>query len=102
LNAKNNIDILCTKAKASYYSYDIPAAYEWCLKAIRQDPLYFDIIPVYVSCLAELNQVAELYSCAHNLIDNYHGYALSWFAVGTYYFLIKKYDLARKYFQKAI
>ncbi len=27
--------------------------------------------------------------------------AVSWFAVGSYYYLVKKYDLARKYFEKA-
>jgi anaphase-promoting complex subunit 6 len=27
---------------------------------------------------------------------------LAWFAVGCYYYLTKKYELARKYFQKAI
>lgn len=102
LEQRNNIDILNVKAKKAYYSYDIAAAYEWSLRAIKQDPLYFEVIPVYVSCLLELEQTAELYYCAHNLIENYTSNALSWFVVGVYYFSTKKYEIARKQFQKSI
>ncbi|CAD8066472.1 unnamed protein product [Paramecium primaurelia] len=102
LDRKNNIDILNVKAKKAYYSYDIASAYDWSLKAIKQDPLYFDVIPTYVSCLLELDQIAELYFCAHNLIENYSSNALSWFVVGVYYFSTKKYEVARKQFQKSI
>ena len=44
----------------------------------------------------------ELYYCAHNLVENYSSHPVSWFTVGTYYFHCKKYEVARKYFQKAI
>eukprot|EP01016_Furgasonia_blochmanni_P003157 TRINITY_DN11235_c0_g1_i11.p1 TRINITY_DN11235_c0_g1~~TRINITY_DN11235_c0_g1_i11.p1 ORF type:complete len:360 (+),score=71.33 TRINITY_DN11235_c0_g1_i11:865-1944(+) len=101
LNAKNNIDILCIKAKNAYARYEIDRAYEITIKAIKEDPLYFDIIPIYCVCLLELNHISELYYCAHNLVENYSTHPLAWFAVGTYYFLIKKYEIARKYFQKA-
>ncbi|CAD8096894.1 unnamed protein product [Paramecium sonneborni] len=102
LEKKNNIDILNVKAKKAYYNYDIASAYDWSLKAIKQDPLYFEVIPTYVSCLLELEQIAELYYCAHNLIENYAQNALSWFVVGVYYFSTKKYEVARKQFQKSI
>lgn len=46
--------------------------------------------------------MGDLYYCAHNLVENYSGHPVSWFAVGTYYFYCKKYEVARKYFQKAI
>lgn len=35
------------------------------------------------------------------IVENYSNHPLSWFAIGTYYFLTKKYEIARKYFQKA-
>ena len=41
LVAKENINILCIKAKTLYQNYQIPLAYELCLKAIKKDPLCF-------------------------------------------------------------
>lgn len=52
---KDNIDILCIKAKNASLKYDISKAYEICVKAIKMDPLYFEIIPIYCTCLLELN-----------------------------------------------
>eukprot|EP01017_Pseudomicrothorax_dubius_P042287 TRINITY_DN6889_c0_g1_i5.p1 TRINITY_DN6889_c0_g1~~TRINITY_DN6889_c0_g1_i5.p1 ORF type:complete len:577 (-),score=145.35 TRINITY_DN6889_c0_g1_i5:36-1766(-) len=101
LSSRNNLDILCIKAKHAYARYDIDRAYELCLRAIREDPLCFEVIPIYCCCLLELNYLGELYYCAHNLVENYSGHPLPWFAVGVYYFLNKKYETARKYFQKA-
>ena len=60
--------------------------------------MFFDILPIYCVCLYELNKLGELYQCAHNLVENYPKKALSWFAVGVYYYLIKKYETSRKYF----
>jgi anaphase-promoting complex subunit 6 len=48
-----------------------------------------------------MNKVGELYYLAHKLVSANPDVAVAWFAVGSYYFLIKKYDLARKYFNKA-
>jgi len=102
LNQSNNIDILCIKAKNAHSKYDIYKAYEICIKAINEDPLYFNIIPVYCACLLDLGYLGELYYCAHNLIENYSSHPLAWFTIGTYYYLTKKYEIARKYFQKSI
>ncbi len=72
--------MLSIKAKASYCKYDILKAYEICViifkikiqvKAIKEDPLYFEIIPIYCAALLDLNYLGELYYCAHNLVENY-------------------------------
>ena len=99
---KNNIDILCIQAKNAFSRYDILKAYDICQKAIKYDPLYFDILPIYCACLLDLGYVGEMYYCAHTLVEGYPNHALSWFAIGTYYFLIKKYEIARKFYQKAL
>ena len=67
-------------------------------RAIKQDNMFFDILPIYCVCLYELNKLGELYQCAHKLVENYPKKSLSWFAVGVYYYLIKKYETSRKYF----
>jgi len=60
--------------------------------------MFFDILPIYCVCLFELKKLGDLYQTAHTLVENYPKRALSWYAVGVYYYLIKKYETARKYF----
>lgn len=81
------------KAKNAHQNYDVQLAYDICVQALKKDPLYFNIIPIYCTCLLDLGLVGELYYCAHNLIENYSNHPLSWFAIGTYYFLTKKYEV---------
>lgn len=58
-------------------------------------------MPLYCAVLIELNKVGELYYLAHKLVSANPDIAVAWFSVGAYYFLIKKFDLSRKYFNKA-
>jgi anaphase-promoting complex subunit 6 len=68
---------------------------------VEADFYYVHIVPLYCAVLIELNKVGELYYLAHKLVSANPDLAVAWFAVGAYYFLIKKFDLARKYFNKA-
>jgi len=68
---KDNIDILCIKAKIAYSKYDLAKAYDICIKAIKSDPLYFEIIPIYCACLLDLNYLGELYQVKLNIYLNY-------------------------------
>ncbi|XP_052758160.1 cell division cycle protein 16 homolog [Galleria mellonella] len=54
-----------------------------------------------VACLVELRRSAELFAFAHELVDAYPQEWTSWFAVGCYYYLIGKSELARRYLSKA-
>lgn len=45
--------------------------------------------------------LSELFCIAHKLVDLYSDHAISWYAVGCYYDLIKKSDQARRYLSKA-
>ncbi|KAH1073793.1 hypothetical protein J1N35_026121, partial [Gossypium stocksii] len=49
----------------------------------------------------ELGNSNELYLMACNLVKDYPQKALSWFAVGCYYYCIKKYDQSCHYFSKS-
>ena len=59
------------------------------------------MVPLYCSVLTELKKVGELYYLAHRLVSANADSAIAWFSVGSYYFLINKYDVAWKYFKKA-
>ncbi|KAI8423635.1 hypothetical protein MSG28_012695 [Choristoneura fumiferana] len=57
--------------------------------------------PVRAACLVELKRSAELFAFAHTLVDSYPHSWTAWFAVGCYYYLIGKNELARRYLGKA-
>lgn len=49
----------------------------------------------------QIDSLSELFCIAHKLVDLYSDHAISWYAVGCYYDLIKKSDQARRYLSKA-
>lgn len=58
-------------------------------------------VPLYIAILVDMNKLGDLYYLAHKLVSSNPTLAISWFSVGAYYYLVGKYDLARKYFEKA-
>lgn len=62
------------------------------LKKITEEDSYFtQVIPLFCSVLIELGKQGELYFIAHKLVSANPDSAISWYAVGSYYFLTKKY-----------
>ena len=45
--------------------------------------------------------VVDLFSLAHQVIDLYPEWAVSWFGVGMYYYMTGKQEPARRYLNKA-
>ncbi|KAJ8724594.1 hypothetical protein PYW08_016068 [Mythimna loreyi] len=58
-------------------------------------------VDVRAACLVELKKSSELFAFAHSLVDAYPNAWTSWYAVGCYYYLIGKSELARRYLSKA-
>jgi anaphase-promoting complex subunit 6 len=50
--------------------------------------------------MIELNKIGDLYSLSYKLANNCGEKYISWYAVGCYYYSIKKYEMSRKYFLK--
>jgi len=101
LKLNENCDIMYILADKCYKEQDARQSYEIIKRILDYDFYYLQIVPLYCACLTELDKPGELYYLAHKLIASNPSLAIAWFAVGSYYFLIKKYDIARKYFQKA-
>ncbi|KAJ6301629.1 hypothetical protein OIU77_015855 [Salix suchowensis] len=68
---------------------------------LEKDPFHLKCTLVHITAAMELGNSNELYLMASNLVKDYPQKALSWFAVGCYYYCIKKYDQSRCYFSKA-
>jgi len=58
-------------------------------------------VPLYIAILIDLGKLGDLYYLAHKLVSSNPTMGISWFAVGAYYYSVGKFDLARKYFEKA-
>lgn len=101
LKVYNNAYVKFIQGEKLYNHKNTYKAYEIVKAIVEDDPYFLNVVPLYAAILIDLNKIGELYFLAHKLVSSNPEIAVSWFAVGSYYYLIKKYDLARKYFEKA-
>ncbi|KAF2354115.1 Tetratricopeptide-like helical domain [Trinorchestia longiramus] len=97
----NNLDVLAARAERLYYKCHFVSCFQLTKRVLEEDPYHTDCLPVHIACLIELQQSNSLFLLAHKLVDLYPEMALSWFAVGCYYYLIGKNEPARRYLSKA-
>ncbi|KAE8749359.1 hypothetical protein FOCC_FOCC003873 [Frankliniella occidentalis] len=96
-----NLDVLVSKAERLFYN----CKFQHCLKltedVLKKDPYHSSCLCVHIGCLVELKKSNQLFYLAHRLVDLHPEMAISWFAVGCYYYIIGKSDPARRYLTKA-
>ena len=68
---------------------------------LEKDALHKRCAPLHVTTLVHLGKVTKLFEVAHSLVRQWPQEAVSWFAVGCYYFLVGHMDAARKFLLKA-
>lgn len=97
----SNLDVAVCEAERHYYNCN----YRECLRiteqVLKKDSYHSGCFPVHIACLVDLKMSNKLFYLAHRLVDLYPESAVSWFAVGCYYYLIGKSDPARRYLAKA-
>ncbi|GAB4849379.1 Cell division cycle protein 16 [Ancistrocladus abbreviatus] len=98
---KNNTDLLVCKAEFYHQCGEYQKCFELTTRLLEKDPFHLKCMLVHLAAAMELGQSNELYIMACNLVKDYPQKALSWFAVGCYYYCIKKYEQSRRYFSKA-
>jgi anaphase-promoting complex subunit 6 len=92
-----NLDIMASKAQCHLSQRDSVKAIE-LTDAIRAiDPYQEECLTSHIVALVELKRCSDLFHYAHELVESAPESALSWFAVGCYYFIIKKFDQAQRY-----
>jgi len=101
LKQRNNPDVRVIQAEKHFARQNFDKAYDIVKKMLEEDCYNVGVVPLYCAILNELKKVGELYYLAHKLVSANADSAVAWFSVGSYYFLIKKFDLAWKYFKKA-
>ncbi|XP_024922451.2 anaphase-promoting complex subunit 6 isoform X1 [Ziziphus jujuba] len=98
---KSNTDLLACKAEYYHQCGEHQKCFELTSVLLEKDPFHLKSTLVHLAAAMELGHSNELYLMACNLVKDYPQKALSWFAVGCYYYCIKKYDQSRRYFSKA-
>ncbi|PKU79234.1 anaphase-promoting complex subunit 6 isoform X1 [Dendrobium catenatum] len=98
---KDNADLLACNAEYYYQCGEYHKCFEFTSLLLTKDPFHMKCTLVHLAAAMELGHSNDLYLLACNLIKDHPQKAISWFAIGCYYFSIKKYDQARKHFSKA-
>ncbi|KAJ8669052.1 hypothetical protein QAD02_000311 [Eretmocerus hayati] len=98
---KDNLDMQVSKAERLYYNCNFHQSFSLTESILKSDPYHSGCLPLHIACLVELKKTNDLFYLAHKLVDLYPELALSWFAVGCYYYSIGKNDPARRYLAKA-
>jgi len=96
-----NLDLEVARAEQSYYGCAYTECYSITSSVLGKDPYHMTCLPVHIACLVELKKSNALFYLAHDLVDLRPDLAVSWFAVGCYYYLKGKTDPARRYLGKA-
>ncbi|MCL4134835.1 UNVERIFIED_CONTAM: hypothetical protein GTU68_058237, partial [Idotea baltica] len=98
---ETNLDFVTSEAETLYYHCDFNRCFKLTQRVLQKDPYHPDCLPIHIACLVELKQANTLFLLGHKLVDFYPESAMSWFAVGCYYYLIGKNDHARRFLSKA-
>ena len=101
LALRDNGDVALARAEWYYHRGDFQKCHDTCLVILERDPFQLKALPVYLATATELRRKNELYLRAHELVEEYPTRAVSWFAVGCYYYCVRRFDAARRYFSKA-
>lgn len=88
-------------AEACFERNRVDDAYRLSRQAYAIDPYNISGLAVYIACLASLQLKSELFYLGHELVSSAPRSALSWYAVGCYYWICGKYELAQKNLLKA-
>lgn len=67
-----------------------------------KDFFHFENLLLYSEILVEKKMLADLYTCATNMVENYPSHFMTYHLLGMYQFMLGKYSNAQNYFNKAI
>lgn len=97
-----NIHYLYLRLLSHFRNFQINNAYDLCKKILEKDQFHFDTILIYCEILVEKEEIAELFSYSSRMVENFPEHHVTYHLAGMYYFYLKKYEAARRYFNKAI
>ncbi|KAF9925180.1 anaphase promoting complex subunit cdc16 [Linnemannia zychae] len=97
----DNADLLHAKADVFFTQGRFENCLECTKRILEMDKFNLACMPMHLVSLYELDLKNELFLLGHELVDQHPKEAVTWFAVGVYYYLIGNIPEARRYFIKA-
>ncbi len=97
----DNPDILLSKADLMFTHCRFREALALTSSVLAIDKYNFNILPIHLAALYEMNQKNALFLLAHELADTNPNEPCSWLAVGIYYLITNRIAEARRYFSKS-
>ncbi|CAN1297548.1 Anaphase-promoting complex subunit 6 [Linum perenne] len=103
---KNDTDLLACKAEYYHQLGEYQKCFKLTYLLLEKDPFHYRTTVIHLAAAMELGNSNELYVMSCNMVKDepqrmIYVRAISWFAVGCYYYCIKKYEQSRRYFSKA-
>lgn len=98
----HNGHTLAAQSTRYFYEGDYESCYLISRKVLEEDPYHLATLPVHIASLVMLDMKNIVFYIAHQLVNAYPTAAVAWFTAGCYYYLTKKYEHARRFFNKAL
>ena len=97
---RKNLGVRVNYAERCLYGCDYRECLATLEDVLKQDPYHETCLPVYITCLVAVKKPQALFRLSHRLVDCDPDNATAWYSVGCYYYVIGRYEEARKYFHK--
>lgn len=93
---------LSVQSTRYFYEGDYESCYLVSKRVLEEDPYHLATLPVHIASLVMLDMKNVVFYVAHQLVNAYPSQSVAWFTAGCYYYMIRKYEHARRFFHKAL
>ena len=97
----DNVELYTALVNRLYHRYDLTSALTLSSRLLTSDPYEPHLLPLHLLLLASTSSTSHLFYISHQLSTSLPSSPLSSYAIGLYYFAIRKFDLARRFFSRA-
>ncbi|GAA5997071.1 hypothetical protein JCM5350_007746 [Sporobolomyces pararoseus] len=96
-------DVLFSMADELYSGMRCGECFKITSKILTLHPSHRPTLPIHLSCMQQIpNMRSRLFLLAHEMVDNEPDDAISWYAVGLWYFAGKRWEESRRFFGKSV
>ncbi|GAA6027906.1 hypothetical protein JCM8097_001775 [Rhodosporidiobolus ruineniae] len=96
-------DVLFSRADELYDGLRFAECFKVTTRILALHPSHRPTLPLHLSCMSHLpNLRSKLFLLAHEMVDTEPDDAISWYAVGLWYFAGKRWEEARRFFGKSV
>ncbi|BGP54532.1 anaphase-promoting complex subunit Cut9 [Rhodotorula sphaerocarpa] len=96
-------DVLFSRADELFNAMRYAECFKLTSRILALHPSHRPTLPIHLSSMHHLpNMRSRLFLLAHEMVENEPDDAISWYAVGLWYFAGKRWEESRRYFGKAV